>query len=225
MRKCPHCGEPVEAGQETCFACGQKVRVRARRGRSPVNGVLLVVAGAVIVLAVTSLIIVRSRASRIHAAEARKRELARVQDSVRQASKAREDSISSIANTSKEVSDLNAEIGREEQRFKTTYNSVTQGRPSPEQVRLSGAAQSELMRLRQLVQALGATVRETERRQIRADIKAAMGRLRDVTSELGSPPRQKSRTRGEAKPEGKSGAKESSGKPPSGRRPHQKDGR
>ncbi len=223
MRKCPHCGEPVEAGQETCFACGQPVRVRKRRARSPVNALLLVVAGAIIGLALTSLVVARTRAARKHAAEIKKRELARVQDSVRQANQAREDSVRSIANTAQEVGELNSEINREEQRFKTTYEGATKGRPSPEQVRLAGVAQDEIVRLRQLVRALGATVRESERRQIRADIKAAQGRLSEVISELGSVPRQKSRAGGEGKPELKPKDKESSGKPPSGRRPHQKD--
>jgi len=225
MRKCPHCGEPVESGQETCFACGQSIRARTRRARSPVNALLFVAAGAIIALALTSLIVARTGTARKNAAEARKREQARVQDSVRQANRAREDSASSIANTSKEISGLNAEINREEQRFKTSYASVTEGRPSPEQVRQAGAAQSEVTRLRQLVQALGATIRESERRQIRAEIKAAQDRLRDVISDLGSAPRQKSRARGEGKPEDKPRGKESTGRPPSGRRPHQKDGK
>lgn len=49
--RCPHCGEPVRAGQETCFACGEKLRVRRfRRGqtldiRIVILGLVLVVLG------------------------------------------------------------------------------------------------------------------------------------------------------------------------------------
>lgn len=49
--RCPHCGEPVRAGQETCFACGEKLRVqRFRRGqtldiRIVILGIILVVLG------------------------------------------------------------------------------------------------------------------------------------------------------------------------------------
>lgn len=42
MPRCPHCGETMAEGQETCFACGQHVRARAYRHMHWVNPLVIV---------------------------------------------------------------------------------------------------------------------------------------------------------------------------------------
>jgi uncharacterized protein YycO len=192
---------------------------------APANALLIIVSAAVILTALVSLVVVQSRAARNRAAEVKKQELLRIQDSVRQANRALQDSIASAAGIGKEVSDLYAEISREEQRFNSTYADMTKGRPTPEQVSQAGMVQSEIIRLRQLVSSLGATVRESERKKTRAEIDEAKARLRRLISEFGSAPRTKTKSRTESKREAKPAGKEPSGRPPSGRRPHTKDGR
>ena len=55
--KCPHCGEPLRVGQDKCYACGQNVRSRGYRVKQTVNPLVLIIAGAVALLAVAAGII------------------------------------------------------------------------------------------------------------------------------------------------------------------------
>ena len=66
MPKCPHCGEAVTEGQETCFACGQKIRARVRRHERPHNPLVFVFVGVLLLAVIIGAIIVRAgRAKRM----------------------------------------------------------------------------------------------------------------------------------------------------------------
>jgi hypothetical protein len=215
----------VSEGQETCFACGMKVRLRKRRSGKPVNVVLLVVAGLVVAAATGSFIAIQSGAARRRAAQARTLAQERAQDSLKRAREAVQDSLKSMTSTAQEIGDRTTELRREEQRFEAAYERATQGRPTPGLIQQAGAIRTEISTLRKLITSIGLTFRETERLQIRAKIKEAMDRMNGLIDQIESAPRPKAAPGAGRGREPAGSEKQPTGKPPSGRTPHQKSGR
>jgi hypothetical protein len=188
MARCPHCGEPVSAGQERCFACGQKVRSRGRQHRAPVNGLLIAGAAGLFVIAIVGFIIIQSGAKSRSAKEREQAELARVQDSVRAANRAARDT-SRTANRDDLAAGLAEELARIEQRFNRTRAEVVKGQPSSAQQRIISDFNNEFGRLRGVSMALsGAT--PAKRDSLSALLRDGQRRLRTLVSDLARAPKK-----------------------------------
>jgi predicted nucleic acid-binding Zn-ribbon protein len=149
MPRCVHCGEPVNKGQERCFACGQKARGRVRSGEKPVNPFIFLFAGALVVAAIVGIIAVNSGRARRTRAEVHQQEQARIKDSVRAAAQVRRDSAKATAR-SDAAGILADEVNKLEQRFDIVRQQVVKDQPSPAQAKLISEIRSEVVRLRQL---------------------------------------------------------------------------
>jgi len=154
MARCPHCGEVVEKDQERCFACGQKVRARVRRGEQPVNPVVFVLAGLLVLAGVIGIILINAGRARQARSLARQEEQARIKDSLRDAVQARRDSAKAVARSSV-ASVLVDEVNGLEQRFNLVRKQVVKGQPSPAQSELISRIGTELARLRLLTANIG----------------------------------------------------------------------
>jgi hypothetical protein len=149
MPKCPHCSEPVEKGQERCFACGQKVRARLRRGEKPVNPSIFLFAGVLVVAAIVGIIAVSSGRARRARADIHRQEQTRVRDSARDATLARRDTAKIVARN-EVAAVLTDEIDKLDQRFGLVRQQAIKDQPSPEQAKMVAQIQTEIIRLRQL---------------------------------------------------------------------------
>lgn len=190
MPKCPHCGEFVSAGQETCFACGQKIRRRRQKQGITTRTVLYAAGGFVLVLAVVFIMIGVGSANKRRTA-AKKQEMARVQDSVRKANRAREDTVKVVQAQSKEQQEFIDDLDKQEERLRTVVRDVVGARPSDEQARLMGRAQTELNRLRQVTATLSLATKKEDRDRIKVDIRDGSRQLRSLISDLGRVPKAK----------------------------------
>jgi hypothetical protein len=148
MPKCPHCGEQVNAGQETCFACGRKVRARAYRQKRPLNSVVFIIAGVLLAGAIVGIVLVGAgnvRGAKRNLAEQRQAE---IRDSVRQAMKAKRDTMKARSENV-EISALGDEIDKLDQRFNNVRQQVVKDdKPGPEQTRIIGQIRTQIARLR-----------------------------------------------------------------------------
>jgi hypothetical protein len=147
--RCVHCGEPVTKDQERCFACGQRARGRVRRGERPLNLVILVLAGVLILSSIVGIIGVCSGRSKRVKVEVQQKELARIQDSVRAANRARRDTMQAAVRNEAVVL-LTDEIDKLDQRFGLVRQQTIKDQPSPAQAKLVSQIRTEMVRLRQL---------------------------------------------------------------------------
>ena len=153
MPRCPHCGEVVADGQETCFACGQKVRARVRRHERPHSAATLVLAALLVLAAIGGIIIMSSGRAKRARNEARRQAQALREEADRAAAQAKRDSIrTSVRNDGTAM--LVQEVSSLEQRFNLVRSEVVRGQPSPAQAKLISQISSELTRLRQLTAAI-----------------------------------------------------------------------
>jgi hypothetical protein len=149
MRKCPHCGEIMSKGQETCFACGQHFRERAHRGERPHNPLIFMLAGVLVLAAVVGiLIMVFGRAKRT-SSEAYRQQQAQIEEAARVAAQAERESARAAVRDDatgmlvQEVNDLEA-------RFKLVRGEVVKDQPSPAQSKLIAQIGTEIAAMRQL---------------------------------------------------------------------------
>jgi len=139
----------VADGQETCFACGQKVRARVRRHERPHNAAIFLLAALLVLAAIGGIILMSSGRAKRARNEARRQAQALREEANRAAAQAKRDSTrASVRNDAtamlvQEVSDL-------EQRFNLVRKEVVRGQPSPAQAKLISQINSELTSLRQL---------------------------------------------------------------------------
>ena len=189
MPKCPHCGEPVDAGQETCFACGQKVRRRRRQDARPTNPLIFVGAGAVMLIAAIGIIVAASGSSRNRAIAVKKAAEERVKDSVRKANRARQDTIKKATEKSQEERDINDELNKQDDRLRSVMREVIKDKPTEEQARLIGLAQSQLGRLRQVAGTMPLATTTEERERIKLSIRDGERQLRGTISDLTRAPK------------------------------------
>jgi predicted nucleic acid-binding Zn-ribbon protein len=153
MPKCPHCGEVVADGQETCFACGQKIRARVRRHERPHNVAIFVLAGLLILAAIGGIIIVSSGRAKRARNETKRQAQALREEADRAAAQAKRDSTrTSIRSDATAM--LVQEVSNLEQRFNLVRKEVVKSQPSPAQAKLISQIGSELTRLRQLTAAI-----------------------------------------------------------------------
>ncbi len=188
MAKCPHCGESVKPSQETCFACGQKIRSRVRRGEQPVNAAIFVLAGVLILAGVVGAIFVVAGRAKRSRAEIHQQELTRIQDSVRAANRARRET-ERVEVRDDETARLTDELDKLEQRFNLVRQQVVKDQPSPEQSKLIGQIRTEVSRLRQLAAGVSAQP-GPKADSIKGQIRDEERIVRDLISDLTRAPKK-----------------------------------
>ena len=183
MARCRHCGEPVAAGQEFCYACGQKARTRAYRHEHHVNPLVFVAAGLAAVLVLGGLWLNRTNSAKKQAALRAEEEALRVQDSSRRAARDWLDAQRTAAKD-KEALALTAVLDDIESRFESIRVRVAEY-PDVEQESIINRFVDELTLLRNSVVILASSA-ESEKKALRDSIETGTRRIEELTRELGS---------------------------------------
>jgi predicted nucleic acid-binding Zn ribbon protein len=154
MPKCPHCGEAVTVGQETCFACGQKIRARVRRQERPHNPLIFVFVGLLVLAVVVGAIVMISGRGKRASSEAYRQQQALIQEAARAAAQAKRDSArAAVRNDATGM--LVQEVNDIEARFNSVSRQVVEKEPSPAQAKLIAEINAEIVKLRQLTATAG----------------------------------------------------------------------
>ena len=183
MARCPHCGETMHKGQETCYACGQHVRTRAYRHERRVNPIVIIAAGLAVVVVLVSLWLMRASAARKQAALQAEEAALRAEDSVRLAGRQWAEAVR-VAETDDEAIALVAELDDLESRFQSIRTRVAAS-PSPRQESIIGRMEAELAQLRYLAVVIASSP-DTEKQTWRDSIQAVLRQVEDLTRDLGS---------------------------------------
>lgn len=188
MPKCPHCGEQVHEGQETCFACGWKIRARAYQHEKPHNVRVFILAGVLLLAGVVGVIAVIAAGSRKAKVESVQQRQAEIRDSVRQAMKAKRDTIK-VESENAETRALADELDKLERRFDNVRQQVVRGdKPGPEQAKAISQIRTELSRLRGIVASIeleSGVKAETLKQEVRDGERT----IRALISDLGRAPK------------------------------------
>lgn len=189
MPKCPHCGEPVAANQERCFACGQAIRSRDLRIEQTTNPLVFIIGGIAVLVAIVAAVIVTINANRRHAQEMEALRLKQIQDSVRKANRAMLDSAREQRRTEAEQN-LLAQLADVEARFNEVRSQVVKKQPSSQQQFIINKFQAEIVRLRGLANTIGSAPPD-KRRQLQEELRDGTRKLRGLVTDLSRAPKNK----------------------------------
>lgn len=186
MPKCPHCGEPIKLGQSQCYACGQKVTARRAAGKKPpLNPLIFVGAGLVVVVVAVGLLLTIPDKSKEDEARRLAAEQERVADSVRRAN--REARMQSAE--FQEAERYRRENGELQLRFDRLVEQVVGDKPTPEQQRLMASIRTNLSRLAGMADRI-ASLPDKERKVETDSLRALQREVRSLISQLGRAPKQ-----------------------------------
>jgi len=177
----------MPAGRERCFACGRRVRDRGYgRERKSANPLVFIVAGAVVLVSVVTLFILRPKQSAAEAEQKQQAELTRVQDSVRRANVATRTG----TRRSGEVERLNKDIEKTAFRFEQVREQVVGAKPTPEQEKLIAQINAGLLRMRMQVAAVE-LADEVRRKALADSVREGARTVRSFISDLTRAPKNR----------------------------------
>jgi hypothetical protein len=182
MALCPHCGETMAEGQETCYACGQHVRTRAYRHHHRANPIVIIAAGLAAVSVLGVLWFTRAKAARKQAALLAEEEVLRVQDSARRAVHDWQEALR-VAEDDREARSLAAELDDAEARFQSIRLRVAE-QPSVQQESIINRFHAELELLRQTIVVLASSA-DTEKQSLRDSFQAGKDQAEALMKDLG----------------------------------------
>ncbi len=183
MARCRHCGEPVAAGQEYCYACGQKARTRGYRAEHRANPLVIIAICLMVVAVLGGLWLMRANSAKKQAALLAEEETVLVQDSTRRAARQWLDAQRTAAKD-KEARALSAELDGIESRFQSIRVRVAEF-PTVQQESIINRFVDELALLRNSVVILASSA-ESEKQTLRDSIHAGTRRVEGLTKELSS---------------------------------------
>lgn len=188
--RCPHCGEPVQPGQERCFACGEKLRVRRLyRGESLIDPRVLIFAGVLVLAALAGLlgVLLGGRKNR-PAKPVRTVQTRRLADSL---SRVRKPDTTPVRPGDQELNRLRERVEKLRVRYEKVRAQVLGDRPTPEQQSLMSQIQRELGTMNSRIAELGAGVSSARRSEIQAEIAEAERRLNKLISDFARAPKNR----------------------------------
>ncbi|MEO0026289.1 MAG: zinc ribbon domain-containing protein [candidate division WOR-3 bacterium] len=189
--RCPHCGEPVQPGQERCFACGEKLRVRRlHRGTGP-DPRIIIFAAVLFVIALAGIMgVLLSGKKKQTAARkpVRVKPAVQLQDSLR--GKRVSDS-QKVRTGDEELMRLRERVEKVRARYEKVRAQVLGEKPTPEQQNLMSQIQRELGTMNSRIAELGAGVSSARRNEIQAEIAEIERRLNKLISDFARAPKSR----------------------------------
>lgn len=189
--RCPHCGEPVQPGQERCFACGEKLRVR-RLYRGPELDLRIVLfAGVLFVLALAGILGVLLSGKRKQPGTkkpVRVSPAAQIQESLprAQASDSRK-----IRADDQELARLRERVERVRARYEKVRAQVLGEKATPEQQSLMNQIQREIGTMNSRIAELSGGVSSARRSEIQSEIAELERRLNKLISDFARAPKSR----------------------------------
>jgi hypothetical protein len=184
--RCPHCGEPVKASQERCFACGQAVRTRRGLDRErPFDPRILLLAGGALLLVLVGLVIMTLVRPRSGGQPARPRAVSR--DTTRKPAP----DTTTRAGSPDLVARATRRFDKIQQRYEQIKGQVLGEQPTPEQRDLMAQIDGELRRARSLAGGLSGSLTSEQNEQLDRDISSSERELNNLISKFTRAPKNR----------------------------------
>jgi len=192
--RCPHCHEPIVAGQERCFACGEKIRVRHFGSKLPVDYRIFIAAGVIIIVALIGIL------TQVTAGKKTKRALPPVTKPRPQLKVKPQDSLprpKKITQKTAKPQTGNIEFTRaldQLQRIKARYEKVKYQvlgeKPTPRQNELMNQIQSGITTMSSKISQLSGSLTPERKKEVMKEISELERKLNNLTSELARAPKK-----------------------------------
>ncbi len=196
--RCPHCGEPVRPGQETCFACGEKLR--ARHFRRPQNfDVRIVIFGvALLVVGIVGFLIVQLRGSATVTKEVNRKSIKQVSENKSRKPAFKQDTMGGVSadtirlvTAAVEVARAREQLERLKKRYETVKGQVLGESPTPEQRDLMALIDRELTLFQRKIGEFAGSLTAQRKQALEKEIAAQQREINNLISKFSRAPKNR----------------------------------
>jgi len=195
--RCPHCGEPVAQGQERCFACGEKLRVRSFRQKLPVDYRILILAAALFLVGLVGLLSLCPGRKKPPAAKARASQTKtgwQIQDSLRRAKRAKVEvqiGDSTLTTTASDLTRARGQLERLKTRYEKVKSQVLGETPTPQQRELMNQIQRELGNMQSRVAELSSPLSAQRQKELTKEVSELERKINNLISDFARAPKSR----------------------------------
>lgn len=187
MSRCPHCGEPVKPGQERCFACGEKLRVKKLYKNRLIDYRIFILAGALVIIGLAGIIIVRG--GKNTKTQPGKRKTAARPISKDTTRKERLPETIAVGNIALERA--REQLERLRRRYETVKNQVLGETPTSEQREMMRQIDRAISNFQRLTMELSGTLTEERKEQLEREIAAHQREINNLISKFSRLPKNR----------------------------------
>ncbi len=188
--RCPHCGEPVQAGQKTCFACGEKLRVR-RLGQTTFDYRIVIAGGVLVLVGVLGVIFTLSGTRKAAGAKASRRVAAKVATSQPEPRPAEPRTESLTAAKDGDVLRAQEQLLKLKRRYEVVKGQVLGETPTQEQRTLMSQIDRELGLLGSAINRLTSPLAADERKKVEQEIASRVRGINTLISQFSRAPKNR----------------------------------
>jgi predicted nucleic acid-binding Zn ribbon protein len=196
--RCPHCGEPVRPGQETCFACGEKLRARHFRRQQNFDVRIVIFGVALLVVGLVGFLIVQLGGSAAVTKEGNRKSIEQVSGNKSRKPAFKHDTMGGLsADTIRLVTDAVEVVRAREQlerlrkRYETVKGQVLGESPTPEQRDLMALIDRELTLFQRKIGEFAGSLTAQRKQALEKEIAAQQREINNLISKFSRAPKNR----------------------------------
>ncbi|MGQ9708487.1 MAG: hypothetical protein ACUVUR_06385 [bacterium] len=191
--RCPHCGEPIVKGQERCFACGERIRVRRLYQKLPVDYRIIITAGALILIGLGGIFILhlgKKSQAPSKAWTSPTKPGRQIQDSLRRVKALTQETLR-IQPGSEEINRARGQLERLKGRYEKVKSQVLGETPTPQQRELMNQIQRELAVMQSRAGELSTAITAERKKELTRELSELERRINNLISDFARAPKSR----------------------------------
>ncbi|MCL6465192.1 MAG: zinc-ribbon domain-containing protein [candidate division WOR-3 bacterium] len=196
--RCPHCGEPVRPGQETCFACGEKLRTRHFRRQQNFDVRIVIFGVALLVVGLVGFLIVQLGGRAAVTKDGNRKPIKQVSGNKSRKPALKHDTTSGLsADTIRSVTDAvevaraKEQLERLKKRYETVKGQVLGESPTPEQRDLMALIDRELTLFQRKIGEFAGSLTAQRKQALEKEIAAQQREINNLISKFSRAPKNR----------------------------------
>ena len=187
--RCPHCGEPVRAAQDTCFACGEKLRFRWLRREQTLDIRIVILGIIMVVLGLSGFFAVHLAGRKTVGKDNKKKPLKKLQ--VVQPSPTKKADTLRQAVDKVEVERAREQLERLKKRYAAVKSQVLGETPTPEQQELMAQIDRELSIFQRKIGEYARPITAQQSQLLRKELTAQPREINNLISQFSRAPKNR----------------------------------
>ncbi len=196
--RCPHCGEPVRPGQETCFACGEKLRAKHFRRQKTFDIRIVIFGAALVVIGLIGFWVVHLSGQKATAQKSKTKSVQQVgakrsRTPLSITSKVRDSApdTSRLRTDDEEVTRAKEQLERLKKRYETVKSQVLGESPTPEQQDLMAQIDRGLSTFQRTIFELTGSLNSQRRQDLEKEIAEQQREINNLISKFSRAPKNR----------------------------------
>ncbi len=187
--RCPHCGEPVKPGQERCFACGERIRIKSLRQTTTIDYRIFIFGGLLAVIGIIGALAIIFVGNQKKPEPKPKRKTAQVEKTSRPTKSI--EPVNPGAERETEIQRAREKMEKIYNRFEKVKSQVIGETPTPQQRELINQIQRELGTMNAKITELGSSITLERKKEIQRELSEVERKINNLISQFSRAPKNR----------------------------------